>query len=531
MAFPTGYTKYQEITIDHTKVPGDLTDFIVYVSLADLVKAGADIFDLCRSDGGDIRATKSDGTTQLATELVVIDTTAKTGELHIKYTGTLSSTTDTVIRIYYNGSDTALSTSDTYGRNAVWSAYVAVWHMQEASGDITSSTGNNTGVDGNTVGTGTGKLQKGRDFITTNSEQFSIASGSQTGLGITGNAITMSVWSYGDSALNNLIKRIIWRLGGTGSYGYQLSTSGNVYGINNAYVISAVGTGGGTDYAFGTAGDATSSAFKHVVATYDGTNFRGYVNATKQTSGTLSNRLTNANAISYYIGSSGAGDYYDGILDEVRMKATVNSDNWITTEYNNQNSPSTFYAVGDEVGGGSAYTQDVEETLTVTDTIRRDTGKQIEETLTVTETVQKAISTAKSEAITITDAGARLLVKLASIVDGLTVTDSLTRAMTKTMTEVATITETLRKDIARELNESITITDLVAAATATYTKLISEVVTITDAFSRTVGYVRNFTETVNITEYFISRLNGINSAWSELYTNTADEWSDIYHDN
>ena len=77
MAFPTGYTKYQEITIDHTKVGADQTDFIVFVNLADMVLAGADIFDTCRSDGGDIRATKSDGTTQLATELVAIDTTAK----------------------------------------------------------------------------------------------------------------------------------------------------------------------------------------------------------------------------------------------------------------------------------------------------------------------------------------------------------------------------------------------------------------------------------------------------------------------
>lgn len=100
MAFPTGYSKYQTITIDHTKVPSDLTDYVVYVNLADLVKAGADIFDLCRSDGGDIRATKSDGTTELAVEVVSINTTTKVGELYIKYTGTLSSTTDTVIRIY-----------------------------------------------------------------------------------------------------------------------------------------------------------------------------------------------------------------------------------------------------------------------------------------------------------------------------------------------------------------------------------------------------------------------------------------------
>lgn len=51
MAFPSGYTKYQEVTIDNTKVSADLTDYIVYIDLAELVKAGADIFDTCRTDG------------------------------------------------------------------------------------------------------------------------------------------------------------------------------------------------------------------------------------------------------------------------------------------------------------------------------------------------------------------------------------------------------------------------------------------------------------------------------------------------
>lgn len=357
MAYPTGYTKYQEITIDHTKVSADQTDFIVYVNLADLVKAGADIFDTCRSDGGDIRATKSDGTTQLPTEVVVIDTTAKTGELHIKFSGTLSSTVDTIIRIYYNGTDTALATSDTYGRDNVWAGnYVAVWHMQEASGNITSSTGNNTATDNNTVGSATGKLGKGRDFVRASSEWFDIASGSQTGLGITGNSITMSAWIKGDASLNNLIGRIIWRLGGTGNYGYQLSTTGNVYSPNNAYLISAVGTGGGWDHSFGASGDATSGTLKHIVATYDGTNFRGYVNTSKTTSATKSNRLTSANAQTFYIGRDSTSSYYDDVLDEIRISAGVKSDSWISTEYNNQNSPSTFYASSDEQGGTTNVT-------------------------------------------------------------------------------------------------------------------------------------------------------------------------------
>jgi hypothetical protein len=45
---------------------------------------------------------------------------------------------------------------------------------------------------------------------------------------------------------------------------------------------------------------------------------------------------------------SGPVDYFDGIIDEVRISNTARSACWIGTEYRNQNSPSTFYTVGNE---------------------------------------------------------------------------------------------------------------------------------------------------------------------------------------
>jgi hypothetical protein len=45
-------------------------------------------------------------------------------------------------------------------------------------------------------------------------------------------------------------------------------------------------------------------------------------------------------------------EYYDGLLDEVRISTTVRSADWVATEYNNQSSPSTFYTVGAAVTGG-----------------------------------------------------------------------------------------------------------------------------------------------------------------------------------
>ena len=37
---------------------------------------------------------------------------------------------------------------------------------------------------------------------------------------------------------------------------------------------------------------------------------------------------------------------FDGTIDEVRVSNASRSAGWILTEYNNQNSPSTFYSVG-----------------------------------------------------------------------------------------------------------------------------------------------------------------------------------------
>jgi Concanavalin A-like lectin/glucanases superfamily len=51
-----------------------------------------------------------------------------------------------------------------------------------------------------------------------------------------------------------------------------------------------------------------------------------------------------------YIGRSNwsSDSYYAGRLDEARLSIVARSADWIATEYNNQNSPSTFVSVGSD---------------------------------------------------------------------------------------------------------------------------------------------------------------------------------------
>jgi hypothetical protein len=44
--------------------------------------------------------------------------------------------------------------------------------------------------------------------------------------------------------------------------------------------------------------------------------------------------------------AAGYSQYFAGTLDELRVSSSVRSADWISTEYKNQSSPSTFYTVG-----------------------------------------------------------------------------------------------------------------------------------------------------------------------------------------
>ena len=67
------------------------------------------------------------------------------------------------------------------------------------------------------------------------------------------------------------------------------------------------------------------------------------------------NGALNTTAVSASLGKDpgAALREWNGIIDECRISNSVRSADWIATEYNNQNSPSTFYSYG----GENVYTQ------------------------------------------------------------------------------------------------------------------------------------------------------------------------------
>jgi hypothetical protein len=115
-------------------------------------------------------------------------------------------------------------------------------------------------------------------------------------------------------------------------------------------VIAAVSSGiAGSRILTTSSGTISANVWTHVYVTYDGSTLRTYINgAVDPTTGsgtiTIGSGSTDIGIGQSFI--SHYEDYFGGLIDEARFSSTARSADWITTEYNNQNSPSAFYTLG-----------------------------------------------------------------------------------------------------------------------------------------------------------------------------------------
>jgi hypothetical protein len=132
----------------------------------------------------------------------------------------------------------------------------------------------------------------------------------------------------------------------TGGYGFGM---GDAAGGLGSKLIGRFGPGSYIDsgYTF-----PLANAWYYVVISRASGTTRFYVNGV-QTAGTSTGvpvtpttALTIGNELADTAGT--AYRYFSGVIDEPRISAAARSAGWIATEYNNQNAPSSFYAVGEE---------------------------------------------------------------------------------------------------------------------------------------------------------------------------------------
>ena len=310
----------EQITIDHTRVPGSLVNFPTLVSLSD-----ANLRSKARSDGGDILFTASDGLSKLNAEITsyVSSTGQLTAWVNIP---SLSAAADTVVYMYYGGP--SVSSQQTVAR--VWdSNYRGVWHLENGTAVDSTGNGNNGTILAETAGLG--KIGGAGSFSGTAKILLGGVPLSTTN--------TIEGWFYSSATVG--ADRGLWG----NSVGYSQGVEYNAYpGFNRLYIyVNSIGYASMKTY--------SGNAWHHIVVSTSAGTSTLYVDG-------VADGLVVKGTLGYTLNLLGSTLYggWIGLLDEVRVSDGIARSNvWVATAFANQNAPASFMSIGPEqsksVGG------------------------------------------------------------------------------------------------------------------------------------------------------------------------------------
>ncbi|MFD1001513.1 DUF2341 domain-containing protein [Ohtaekwangia kribbensis] len=350
-AQPIGYNYGKTITIQVSQVSGtsNHTDFPVLISVSDNdLRTTANGGHVTNSNGYDIIFYTNDCLTKLDHQ---IESYAASSGAFVAWVRvpTLSISANTVIHMYYGNSSVTTDPSAA----ATWnSTYKAVWHFNNTVNDNTAN-GNNL-TDNSTATLATAKIAAGRD-LNNSTDILSSAAGQYLRLangffaGISN--FTFEGWVNLDRSSTNW-ERI-----------FDFGQNTNI----NFFLTPSTGTGSPAETrARITTNTAANEQGPVVTNTTNTGSWIHWAVVLNNTEGSLSiyrngTLLGNSTGITLspssiesstanYFGRSqyGADHYIDAKFDEFRISTSARSAGWITTSYNNQNNPSTFYTISSE---------------------------------------------------------------------------------------------------------------------------------------------------------------------------------------
>ena len=333
------------VVIDSGEIDNDLTDFPVYLNLADFDPS---FFSGVRADGGDIRITQSDGVTELPREVVDIDTGTQTGELYFK-APTLSSTTNATFYVYYGNAAAAdYAITDTYGAENVWDDdFLAVYHMENINAVDSTSFSRDAVAVGDTPVVTSGLIGSAVQILDNGGSDYLDLQDDLTELdGLT--EMSVAAWVNVTDDTND---DVIFARGGSGDAELIWDNIGGTT-HNDTWTFNVGSTGGGNRVDAAPTGISVGDTWQQVVGTLSGSTRYIYVDGllrnTTAGGSTPLRSNTGGTFIGYWAGST-AFDY-DGLIDEYRISRTERSASWIAAEHNNMSDTTNFYSV---VSGGS----------------------------------------------------------------------------------------------------------------------------------------------------------------------------------
>ncbi len=338
--FDSDYSYKKKITIDHTKVVGDETDFPVLVSVTDNdLRDTGNGGHVESANGYDIIFSNSAEDTQLKHEIEKYTNTNGLLVFWVKIPA-LSSVGDTDFYIYYGKAGVMADPSST----DTWdSDFLAVYHM-DSTDDSTSNgydlTNHGASLDG------AGKTGTCYNFEASDPDYMDNATLLDT---VPNDEITFEAWVKAESSTRG---HIISKTNTIGEdfIGYQWRADDKIR-------AEVEGSNGGEEQ-FYSAVLGTGTWYYTALTYKKDAKATLYTNKnTVQSAGNI-DEILDGNDREFVIGAYNVGLNFpfDGLIDEVRVSKKERSSNWLDTTYETQNDPGNFMSWGNEQVGGVVYT-------------------------------------------------------------------------------------------------------------------------------------------------------------------------------
>ncbi len=326
-----GFNYYSELSVSQASGSQDLTDFPILVNVTrDFLRTVGNGGHVTSNNGYDIIFADSDNS-KLNHEVESYDPLTGNLVAWVRIS-VLSSSGPTVIRMLYGNPSlvTDPSTEDTW-----ISSYKGVWHLSNNS--VIDATSFNNDLTNNGTTSVSGLIEEARNFD-----------------GVNDNLRALTTTGFGGNAYNQTISA--WAI-----YNTLPSETQNLMALQRSITPSAVQLGfrevsgsyrvvvwnwGGAPLVWSNSLPSANS-WHYFTYTFDGTTHRLYIDGVEAGSSTTA---TTQNSVPQfvYLGSYSGGEFFEGILDEARFSLSQKSAGWIETEYNNQSSPISFVAIGEE---------------------------------------------------------------------------------------------------------------------------------------------------------------------------------------
>lgn len=327
MAWLTGFTNRLKITIPSDNIDSTLTDFPILLKLTtDCGLTGFDaslVFDELELDANrfKIAVTASDGTTQRYVEIEKWDDSSEEAWLWVKVPS-VAATGKTELYFYY---DSTASDNTTYvgdiaspAGTQVWTnGFYQVYHLGDASGpllDSTTTSGHLTVAGTYTLAT-PAKIAEGMEFSTT-AYAFNNYSAFSPG------HLTVETWVKPDS-VETSVERWVNINGSLGSIGVLRQDSGT------AEAHWYIRTGGALRHIY--VSGVVTTDWAYYVGTWDGTTQTIYKNGAVIGAPTTPGGVMDQ--INQTLVSTSSSEWFDGLMDEVRVSTTGRNASWVKATY------------------------------------------------------------------------------------------------------------------------------------------------------------------------------------------------------